>query len=68
MFTPPHWVYAPLAFYAGLGLFFYRQSLRPSCRLCLHRHHCPNRLRGSERFIKLPVCMLRNATSASSKG
>ncbi len=63
-----HWVYAPVIFYACMGLFFLRQSLRPSCRVCEYRHRCPNRLRGTERFYKLPVCVRRAVTPNSSNG
>jgi hypothetical protein len=57
MIALSHWVYVPIAVYAGMGLFFLRQSLRPSCRVCLRRHCCPNRLRGPDRFTKLPLCV-----------
>lgn len=62
-----HWVFAPVLFYAGIGLFLLRQSLRPSCRICLHRHRCPNRLRGVARFIKLPVCVREAAATKVPK-
>lgn len=67
MTTLPHWVFAPVLFYAGLGLFILRQSLRPSCRICLHRHHCANRLRGIARFVELPICIRRPANITASK-
>jgi hypothetical protein len=67
MIALSHWVYAPIALYAGMGLFLLRQSLRPSCRVCLHRHYCPNRLRGPERFTKLPVCVRNSGALRSSK-
>lgn len=63
-----HWVYAPMALYAGIGLFFLRQSLRPSCRVCQHRHECPNRLRGPARFLELPVCVRRGVENNSVTG
>lgn len=62
MLTFSHWVYIPVVFYTCMGLFFLRQYLRPSCRVCENRHCCPNRLRGPERFIKLPVCVRRFQT------
>ncbi len=67
MLTFSHWVYAPVIFYAAMGLFFLRQGLRPSCRVCLHRHRCPNRLRGSAGFYTLPLCVRRSIPPTSSK-
>jgi len=67
MLTLSHWVYAPAALYACMGLFFLRQSLQPSCRVCLHRHRCPNRLRGGARFYKLPVCVRKSMETPSPK-
>lgn len=62
-----HWVYAPIALYACMGLFFLRQAVRPSCRTCLHRHSCPNRLRGPARFSNLPSCVRRDAKTVSDR-
>lgn len=67
MFNLSHWIYIPAAFYGCMGLFILRQSLRPSCRVCLHRHRCPNRLQGTERFVKLPVCVRRAMETTSPK-
>jgi hypothetical protein len=67
MITLPYWVFAPVLFYTGIGLFILRQSLRPSCRVCLYRHRCPNRLRGVVRFIELPACVRRPASTTASK-
>lgn len=44
-------------FYSGLGFLFLRQARRPSCRVCLNRHRCPNRLQGPSRFVDVPVCI-----------
>jgi hypothetical protein len=60
MLNLSHWIYVPVLLYSSIGIFMLRQSLRPSCRICLHRHRCPNRLRGSRRFIELPPCIRTN--------
>jgi hypothetical protein len=62
-----HWLYAPALLYGGIGLLVLRQGLRPSCRVCLHRHRCPNRLRGPARFVELPVCVRRSTETRSPK-
>jgi hypothetical protein len=61
-----HWVFAPVLFYAGMGLFMLRQSLRPNCRVCLYRHRCPKRLHGVACFIELPVCVRETVTKTES--
>ena len=65
MLALSHWFYLPAGFYAGLGIFALRQSLRPSCRVCLNRDCCPNRLRGGARFTQLPACVQRISKSHS---
>jgi hypothetical protein len=61
MLSLSHWFYLPVVFYAAIGAFALHQGLRPSCRNCLNRHSCPNRLHGSARFKQLPVCVRRVA-------
>src|SRR5579885_2037795 len=68
MLALSHWFYLPAAFYAGLGILVLRQSLRPSCRLCLNRHSCPNRQYGGARFTQLPVCVRRSSKPLNGGG
>jgi len=53
-------VYVLVSFYSVLGIFLVRQARRPTCRICLHRHNCPNRLRGPSRYGEVPACSRRD--------
>ena len=46
-----------VASYAVLGLIVLRQASKPTCRVCLFRHMCPNRLHGRSQLTELPVCL-----------
>jgi hypothetical protein len=67
MLNLSHLIYVPVLLYSSMGIFMLRQSLRPSCRICLHRQRCPNRLHGGRRFIDLPVCVRKPAAAAQPK-
>jgi hypothetical protein len=51
------WLYGIGAFYSALGLVILRLARKPSCRVCLLRSRCPNRLRGLAATAHLPQCM-----------
>jgi len=54
--------YGLAAFYGALGLFILRLARKPSCRICLYRDYCPNRLRGPSQFAEIPKCVQRVKT------
>ena len=60
-------VFTIVSLYSALGLFFLRQACRPSCRVCLHRHSCPNRLRGPSRLAEIPICFRRGPAKPSDE-
>jgi hypothetical protein len=43
--------------YTALGTFISLKASRPSCRVCVNRHVCPDRLRGRDEFTQLPTCL-----------
>lgn len=51
-----HLGYFLAAFYSLLGIFVIRLARKPSCRICLLRGHCPNRLRRFSQIAGLPRC------------
>ncbi len=51
--------------YILLGIFLIRLAGKPSCRICLLRGHCPNRLRGFSQIMGLPRCARRAKSSDS---
>ncbi len=57
MFSLLHFMYLLAIFYLALVIYILRFAFRPSCRTCLNRQSCPNRLRGADRFRLLPVCI-----------
>jgi len=66
MFSLLHIGYFLAAIYGVLGIFIYRLARKPSCRVCLLRGFCPNRLRGAAQIAGLPVCARRDKTSNST--
>ena len=52
-------LYALGVLYAALGVVILRRARKPSCRECLLRGYCPNRLRGFSVFANLPRCVSR---------
>ena len=68
MFALSHVLYALVFFYGGISVLILRQALRPSCRVCLHRHRCPNRLRGNSQFVEIPVCCKRTLETQDPAG
>jgi hypothetical protein len=65
MFSILHLGYCLAAFYGVLGLFLLRLARKPSCRVCLLRGSCPNRLRGAAQISGLPQCARRGKTGNS---
>jgi len=47
--------------YTALGSFVARKASRPSCRVCVYRYICPDRLRGRDEFTQLPACILQQS-------
>jgi hypothetical protein len=43
MLQVPHLVYVLAPVYVIIGVVVARRALKPSCRVCLHRHSCPDR-------------------------
>lgn len=43
MFHLSHWMYALTAFYTGFAAVMVHRLRKPTCRICLYRHDCPNR-------------------------
>lgn len=56
------WVYAVGTSYAALAVIIFRLARKPSCRICLNRSYCPNRLAGAEQFLRLPRCIAPKQT------
>jgi len=54
------------AFYCLLGIFLIRLARKPSCRICLLRGHCPNRLRGFSQITGLPRCACKKSSDSVS--
>jgi hypothetical protein len=46
-----------VASYAVAGLIVLHQASKPTCRVCLFRNLCPNRLRGLSQLTEIPVCL-----------
>ena len=65
MFSLVHVGYFLAVVYGVLGLFIFRLARKPSCRICLLRGHCPNRLRGAAQIAGLPKCARREKTGDS---
>jgi hypothetical protein len=53
----PHWAYGFAAFYVVLGFAVYRLARKPSCRTCLNRDDCPNRVGGLSEITHVPKCV-----------
>jgi len=60
-----HIGYGLAAFYFVVGLFILRLAGKPSCRVCLLRGDCPNRLRGAAQIAGVPRCVRRDKTRNS---
>ena len=43
MLQVSHLLHALAAVYGAVGLVVLRRLFEPSCRVCAHRHSCPNR-------------------------
>ena len=43
MLQVPHLFYVLAPIYLIIGVVVVRRAFRPSCRVCLYRHSCPNR-------------------------
>jgi hypothetical protein len=43
MLQVPHLLYVLAPIYLIIGVVVVRRALKPNCRVCLHRHSCPNR-------------------------
>jgi hypothetical protein len=65
MFSLSHIGYFLAAFYGVLGLFILYLARKPSCRICLLRGDCPNRLRGFSQIAGLPQCVRKDKTGSS---
>lgn len=52
--------------YILLGIFLIRLAGKPSCRICLLRGHCPNRLRGASQIMGLPRCVRKKGSDSVS--
>lgn len=59
-----HLGYFLAAFYSLLGIFLIRLARKPSCRICLLRGHCPNRLRGFSQIAGLPRCVRKKSSDS----
>jgi hypothetical protein len=57
MFSLHNWIYAFAAFYGVLGVVCFRMARRPTCRLCMNRSDCPNRIEGMHQFMREPKCV-----------
>lgn len=57
MFSLPHWMYALAVFYGAIGVVIFRLARRPTCRLCLYRSDCPNRVDGLAHLVHEPKCV-----------
>ncbi len=60
-----HLGYFLAAVYTLLGIFLIRLARKPSCRICLLRGRCPNRLQGFSQIMGLPRCVRRAKSSDS---
>jgi hypothetical protein len=65
MFSILHLGYCLAAFYGVLALFILRLTRKPSCRVCLFRGSCPNRLRGASQIAGVPRCVRQAKTGSS---
>jgi hypothetical protein len=65
MFSILHLGYCLAAFYGVLAIFILRLARKPSCRVCLLRGSCPNRLRGAAQIAGVPGCVRQAKTGSS---
>ena len=56
MWLLSYYVYFLIAFYIAMGALILWLAARPSCRICVRRGNCPNRVPG---FV-VPDCVERN--------
>lgn len=56
----PYLIGSLVAFYGALFLLFAYCACKPSCRMCVHRHVCPMRLRGAHQLLRKPICTTPN--------
>jgi hypothetical protein len=59
--TLSHWMYPLAGFYAAIGLHIFRVASTPSCRVCLLRSECPNRL-----LTGLPPCVAKQVAQPAT--
>jgi len=57
MFSLPHWMYGLAGFYGVIGVIVFRLACKPSCRTCLNRIDCPNRVGGLAGAMAVPKCI-----------
>lgn len=57
MFSLHHLMYGLAAFYGVLGVVVFRLARKPSCRNCLSRDDCPNRIGGLLALNRVPTCV-----------
>jgi len=57
MHPVPYFMYVLGAVYSVVGALVLRQVFRPSCRVCLHRHSCPNREGDQPSEAAKPTCL-----------
>lgn len=60
MFSLPQWMYGLAGFYGVIGVIIFRLARQPSCRTCLNRSDCPNRVRGLAGATAIPKCVASN--------
>ena len=57
MFALAHWIFGLAAVYGVIGVVVFRLARKPSCRTCLNRSNCPNRLDGLSKINHVPKCI-----------
>ena len=55
MFSLVHCLYALPVFYGVLAVVIVRRGSKPTCRICVHREHCPVR-RASQHDLRVKRC------------
>lgn len=66
MVSIPHWIYGLAGCYGVIGVIVFRLARKPSCRTCLNRGDCPNRVTGLASATAVPKCVRRSKPEAET--